>query len=515
MNRLRMVTLGVVLTLGVAACGRAAPPEGTRAAVAVDQLFAEGDGGGNGAIAGGEGAVAGAGEPSGTGADPLAGQPGMTGGGVGGGVEGPGGGGVAGSGGGGTGGGVRTAARQVPMGKGVTAGEIRIGLQVSKELGAGFALVGASGEAPDERKIAAAMVEWVNANGGLAGRKLVPVWHETDVTSGSFSTQSQAACATLTEDNTVFAAVSSAVGGNDTMAACMAQKRTPLVERNLWLFDTPYYREFAGYLYQPGKMRADRWGAAYADGLAASGFLKGAKLGLVRFDGPVFQRVADGAFKPALARHGVKITDEAVLSTPGGVSDFGGMAAEINNAILRFRTSGVTHVVFIENAGILPFFWMPQAESSGFHPRYGIPSNSIPATIAGQAPAAQLKNAVIVGWTPPNDVPAQFHPGGNPAWARCNAIMTKAGTSGAAGFYTQSTCDAFFFLKAVADTAPSLDAAGFRAAVERLGSGFNSPFTFATRFGPGRHDGAAQWRTGLFFDDCACFRYTGPLQAAP
>ncbi|HWH33284.1 MAG TPA: hypothetical protein VNU01_11500, partial [Egibacteraceae bacterium] len=349
----------------------------------------------------------------------------------------------------------------------------------------------------------------------LAGRTLVPVWHETDVTSGNFSTQSQAACATFTEDHEVFAAMSSAVGGNDTLAACMAQKATPLVERNLWLFDTPYYRQFAGYLYQPGKMRADRWAAAYADGLVESGYTKDAKLGLVRFDGPVFQRVADGAFKPALARHGVRLTDEAVLSTPGGISDFGRMSAEINNAIVRFRAAGVTHVVFIENAGILPFFWMPQADSSGYRPRYGIASNSIPATMAGQALASWLANAVVVGWTPPNDVPAAHHPGGNPAWARCNEIMKAAGTSGAAGFYTQSYCDAFFFLKAVADRAPSLDAPGFRAGVESLGGAYNSPFTFATRFGPGRHDGAAQWRTGLFHDDCACFRYTGPLRAAP
>jgi hypothetical protein len=393
-------------------------------------------------------------------------------------------------------------------GQGVTATEIRIGFQVSTDLQAGFGAVGASGDAPDETRIVEALVAHVNEQGGIAGRQVVPVFHGTAATSGSWATQAQAACATFTEDNEVLAVASSPVGGSDALLACMAAGQTPLIEQNLWLFDQDYYTQFDGWLYQPGKMRADRWAGAFVDGLAQAGYFDGGTLGIARFDAPVFDRVMDRVVRPRLEAAGVTIADEAILSSPQSVSDFGRMGAEINNAILSFRANGVDRVMFVENAGIMPFFWLPSAESQGFRPRYGLSSASIPATIARQGPAEQLAGAMAVGWTPPNDTEGDRYPA-NDAAARCSQIMQERGIAGAAGFYTHTACDSMFFLQAVIPRMTEFSPAGFRAAAQSLGTAFTSPFALRSALAPDRPDGGASAQVLTYDQPCGCFVYTG------
>jgi ABC-type branched-subunit amino acid transport system substrate-binding protein len=407
----------------------------------------------------------------------------------------------------------RTGARStnVPIGRGVTVDSIRIGFMVTVNLQAGFAAVGASGKPPEERAVRQAVIDWVNTRGGIAGRKIVPVWHEFDVTSGTNESQAQAACATLTEDNQVFAVVSSNVNGSDALATCLAAKGVPDIELNLWPFDKAAYDHYRGLLYQPGRIRSDRAYGAWVDRLADAGYFdSGHRLGILRFDAPIFQRLTDQQVKPRLAARGGNLVEEVTVATPHGVSDFGGMSAAFNSAIVRFRQAGVTHVMMVENAAIMPFFFLQQAESQQFRPRYALTSNDLPGTVAGQSPAAQLNRALALGWTPPADVGYGDHPGGNSAWALCNDIMKKAGfdpTGG--GFYTQNACDALFFLKQAGDRAPALTADGLRQGTEALGTAYTSPYGLGpTEFGPGRYDGAAAAGILAYDTPCKCFKFT-------
>jgi hypothetical protein len=385
------------------------------------------------------------------------------------------------------------------VGPGVTDTEIKIGFQITGNLGAGFALVGASGEAPEERLIYDALVDWINNSGGLAGRKLVPVYHDTDPTGGTWATQAQAACATFTEDNQVLLVGTSVVGGSDALYGCLSAKGKPTIEQNLWLFDHTYYDGKPGLLYQPGRMSPDRWAKAYVDGLLEAGYFKGdPKVGLVRFDAPVFKRVSDGVLKPRMASHGLKFTEEIAVSSPESVAGFSSSSSQISNAILRMRNSGVSHVMFLENAGILPFLFMPAAESQGYRPRYGLSSNDIPATQEDQVPKVQLVGSVGVGWLPGSDVANENYPPGNAVHDQCLAVAKAAGTS-ESGFYVQPPCDTLLFLRTVLDNATDLTTDGMRAAVEQLGASYASPVTFATAFGPGRYDGDTRYRI-LFFD---------------
>ena len=358
-------------------------------------------------------------------------------------------------------------------------------------------------------------MNWVNRNGGIAGRKVVPVIHETDPTRGTFSSQGEAACADFTEDHQVFAAGSTPVGGNDSLAACMAKKGRVFISQQLWLFDDRQYQEFPT-LYQPGRMSGTRWGAAYVDGLRELKYFNGAKVGLVRFDGASYDRVAQ-VVKQRMARYGLKFTDEVAVRTPDGVSDFGGMNAEFANAILRFRGNGVSHIMFIELQGTIPFFFMKEAESQGYRPKYGLPSQSIPATQAGQQDPNQLRGSVGVGWIPAVDLYVTDQPR-SANRQLCIDIMKQAGlTFETAGysFYTHSHCDTLFFLKAALERAPALTTEGLRVAAERLGSTWNSPLALSTRFAPGRRDGAAATQNFVFRENCECYRYVGTPRPVP
>jgi hypothetical protein len=76
-------------------------------------------------------------------------------------------------------------------------------------------------------------------------------------------------------------------------------------------------------------------------------------------------------------------------------------------------------------------------------------------------------------------------------------------------------CDELFFLARDLENASSMDLAGFRTAVESLGSAFRPASTFGSLFGPGRlHDGAHQYRLNAYSTACRCFRYASPLMTA-
>src|SRR5205085_2981766 len=120
------------------------------------------------------------------------------------------------------------------------------------------------------------------------------------------------------------------------------------------------------------------------------------------------------------------------------------------------------------------------------------------------APAEQLTGSIGIGWLPASDIYyKEIAHGVNPAEDLCYAITKRNGDE------VKRYCDGLFFLKAALDRAPVFTPAGLRAAVEALGTSYNSPWTFATRFGPGRYDGAHQARSLAFVDSCACYRYSG------
>jgi hypothetical protein len=482
-----------------------------------------------GAAVGGTGAVA-PGAPTG-GAAPTSGGGGAAGGGAAGAGGSGGGGGTAAAGaggaapdaaapagGGGGGPAAAPAAGLAPGGRGVSDTEIRIGFQVSEGLTEAFGAVGYDSDPPpDERLIVDALVRWVNEQGGIAGRQVVPVVHGTNPLDGNFAAQAQAACAAFTEDDEVAAVGTTPVAGSDALASCLASRQTPTIEHNFWPFTERRLRELDGYIYQPGRMSAERGWTSALEVMAGDGFFDGARLGIVRYDHQLFADISDRIVKPKLAELGVAVEAEEAVSMVNTASDVGSVSGQLNNVIVQFRAAGITHVIFVEWQGSIPFFFLPQAEAQGWRPQYGLVSFSNPSTVSKQSPAEQLANTVGAGWNPAGDTLQANYPE-NPAAARCLEIMQAAGlVSGytAQGYYMFPHCDTVFFLQQAFGAASEITPAGLQAAAASLGTGYRSPQSLGSRFGPGRVDGSAGMSAFGFDAACGCFAFRGPVRDVP
>jgi ABC-type branched-subunit amino acid transport system substrate-binding protein len=386
-----------------------------------------------------------------------------------------------------------------------------IGFQVTANLDAAFKLTGAQADPPQEENMVLALTKWVNDTGGIHGRKVQLVLHRTDITSGTFASQAAEACADFTQDHHVLIAAISPVTASDDLLRCIAGKHVPVVEQSLWPYDDTYYRMFPGLLYEPGRASPDRWAPASVDVLNAAGYFGGgAKVGLVKFDAPVYERMAN-RIRTAMKRRGLSFTKEIAIATPASLSDFGAMSGALNNAIVQFRQAGVDHVMFAAS-GELPFFFMSQAESQSYRPRYGLTTNDVPDTQVGQGvPPAQFAGALAAGWQPSNDVGDSHDTDRRPGLTLCLAIMKKYGVP-PNGYYSSSHCDSMFLIRRVLEAVPSFSVAAMQQAVNGFGTSFNSALTTSTAFGRGRYDGASRLRLAKYDPDVGSFVYVGPLQ---
>jgi hypothetical protein len=193
----------------------------------------------------------------------------------------------------------------------------------------------------------------------------------------------------------------------------------------------------------------------------------------------------------------------------------------VSSAVLHMRQDGVNHVLFLENGGLPVLFFMNEAQSQGWHPRYGLNSQDGPEVLVsgGDVPSAQMDGAEGIGWLPSADLPY----GGStanpylaaPGVQRCLGIMSRAGqapTSADSLAIALGTCDQLWFLVAAVDAGGQpINASSFVAGVDRLGDSFASVVTIGTELSADQHDGAAEARYYSYGQACGCWSYTGPI----
>jgi hypothetical protein len=317
--------------------------------------------------------------------------------------------------------------------------------------------------------------------------------------------QEQQACATWTEDHKVFAAVSPVNPTIGVLATCLAKRGVPLVGGGLQTYDKQAFDDFADYLYTPDTANFSSFVPAWIDRLAAQGFLSGSpKIGVMRYDTPIYARIADRALKPALARYGQKVAVEFNAADEGGTT----LANNAQAAALRFRAEGVTHVLFLEGGGGMPQFFLTFAEQQGYHPRYGFHTLDTPSVLQGSVPPAQLRGALGSGWST-FDVDAAHAPPPNQTRALCRKLMTDAHQDIAnpvAAALADSYCDLLLFMKAALDRGGQASVPALRTGADRLNDAFLSGLDHQTRFGAGHHDGPGLARDFSFDEMCTCFQ---------
>jgi hypothetical protein len=484
----RVIAFVVVIGLFGAACG---------STVSQDAFRASGQ-------AGGEGLGIGSG-PSGLG--PVAGGPGTP-------IGGPGGslGGTTPSGPGSSGLGGTIPAAAAP---GVTADTIYIGAQYQENSQAANAALGAGAIAiADTRPYYNIVIEDINAHGGLAGRKVVPIYYGYDATSTESSDQQdQAACAKWTQDNRVFAILL----GGPIIDECA--KRAGVINLG--------YSGAIPETYQTYPTRIDidsfnmvRVGAVTVDQMAANGyFSKGARIGLVTWDDPNYRQAIDRGYVAALKRHGLSTAiPTAYLTVPQAPQELSQTSADVSAAVLRFNTRGITHVMILDGpagacgGACVTLEWVKQANSQRYYPRYGFNDQNSAKEIydLGLFSPREMRGSISVGWI---DLDESYDEGwrSNPAREACYALMRKHGAD-ISNVNTQGpalgACTELWFIRAaISRLRGPLSVRGFIDGVNRLGYSYLSAASYANFFSAARHDGAAGVRIARFVDGCECFRF--------
>lgn len=404
------------------------------------------------------------------------------------------------------------AAKGPTSGRGFTKDTIYIGYLTWKEVSAAGSAVGYAVDYGDQEAIGQAVVDDINARGGIAGRKVVLSFYDyaTSEILGNPEQADQAACSKMTEDRPVFAVV--AVTGilSEVLPECLAKRQTPLIANT----NVPYVREaftrWAPYFFSTASPMTERLIPVWLRRAAALGYFSGwdntlgapgpapVEIGVLTNEGPAAEMFI-ALVKAELARMGRSVKVTAAIASPFD-------SAGINSAILAFRNAGVTHVI-PDSLNLLLF---PQAaESQRYRPRYVISTASAPLLVHSAAPPAQLAGTLGVGYYASYDVQTQNDPGdSSPATARCRDSQKKAGgdTNQRESWNLMGkACDGFYFV-VDAITRGGLSPRGMQLGAAQLTS-VAPAGAFAIGFGEGRYDGLSAVRDLGYVQSCECFRF--------
>ncbi|HET7310865.1 MAG TPA: hypothetical protein VFJ17_06025 [Mycobacteriales bacterium] len=419
-------------------------------------------------------------------------------------------------------------------GPGVTPTKIYIGIVYSTNADAVNQAAGANGiSTGDTRGDALAVIDDINKHGGVAGRKLSPIWYAFDSTSTQpVDAQWAAACAKFTQDNKIFAAFDM---GTANYRACLHKAGVAQISANLPDASDAEFAAYPNYI-ELGYPRLGRLAATMVTALADQSYFSGwdptlgqprsqkAKVGIVTYDDQAFGTAVDNILVPGLKRLG--FTPEVQkIGQVTTASDYGNQAASVQSAQLKFASDGVDHVIMFEGNGGLSLFFMNQAESQHYHPRYGVNSSSGTEVLinSGDVQKDQAIGAVGYGWIPSLDLTADRNtdngPYSNDDRRRCLAVMKAHGIT-----YSDTNaesvglgyCAQLYLLKRAADTTPNpLNLSTFLSAIDRVGSNVPDGGSLGEFLGPGRHDAPSRYYYWKYFADCQCLHYYGQRRTLP
>ncbi|MEX0875803.1 MAG: ABC transporter substrate-binding protein [Actinomycetota bacterium] len=398
-------------------------------------------------------------------------------------------------------------------GQGVTDKEIQIGIVDQGNIQAAFGNYFGfdTGPAYTDRQKGEALVKWVNDHGGIAGRKVKPVWSHYDPNQESLDEDLATRCAAFTQDSHVFVTIPFGIGWE-----CYSKRRLVALDGIVAQFHQREYEKASAYMYSVYGMTTDRVARTVVQGLADAGFFKGGKIGLIYFDWPGW-KAAVPDLEAALKSRGLKLTDKVEIIRYGDAATLGQASSAAANAVLRFRSKQIDRVLFFDATFLGPGMFMQQAENQGYRPRYGMHSGfSLDAIINDPQPGltppvSQLSGSMAVGWIPVGDVGKRAAV--SDGRALCRSIMKSANVY--ANDEPIGMCETLFLLKAALERADEVSVAGLQRSIESLGDSYGPRIGWGTLFGPKRHAGGSAYRTLKFVDGCKCYEYVGGVKSAP
>ena len=396
---------------------------------------------------------------------------------------------------------------------GPASGPIEVGIVRTGTSNA--AAYGASlGNSVTESDVDDALVAAFNDQGGVAGRKIVPVYADTDTGSTSWDADFEAACAKFTQDHKVAAVLGYVFNHDQAFEGCLAKKSVPHLSTT---FNVPDAEELRNYplLMALGTPRIERRSQEKIDGGLATGVLtKASKLGVVIDQCPGTERAWTNVTKPYILSKGLTIASEFRIGCAHGAGDAAAIAGQAGNLVLQFRTAQVDRMMVdavSEGPGILVL--ANAAEAQNWHPWYVVSSLANAAVLGGQMPPDQAANIHGYGWMPAQDVNPPQWPSTNATQQRCIAMLKQKGVTLKAAvdyLYAFNLCDAFFIYEiALKATHGRTDGPSVVAAVEALGTSYLSALNLEGKdtFSHAQHDAPSLARYFAWDTGCSCFTY--------
>ncbi|WP_433382730.1 ABC transporter substrate-binding protein [Actinoplanes sp. CA-142083] len=395
------------------------------------------------------------------------------------------------------------------MSPGVTADSVKV-VFIGTDLSKTASLTGFKDpDVGDPRKQVEALATYVNAHGGIAGRKLDAVYENYEASADSPAAETTL-CSKITQDDKAFAVVLTGQLQSNARP-CYAQRRTLMLDATLIANDQGTFTSLAPYLWTGSYPEYTAFATSFLDVLGREKFFGGRSVaGIVAADSPANRAVYEKVVTPALKKLGVAGTVGWIDTT-----DLGTLNTGLNQAAVNFRGKSIDRVFFLGGARIAPFF-MTTAAAQNFTARYGVSTFDNPSFMVanpGTIPPGALKGMVGIGFAPALDVPDTALPfPSTDAERNCQGIYAAAGIS----FKQRENarvafayCDAALLLQAGARDVGELTAASWGRGAQALGTSFQTATGFGGELGPSLYAAGSGYRVLKYDDGCPCFTYAG------
>jgi len=389
--------------------------------------------------------------------------------------------------------------------KGITDKEVRVAIVLTQIVGPAANTLFDVPTPAQARADFEAAIAGINAEGGVACRKLVATYVNTNPVNEAEMMQ---LCRDLA-DADVFAVVDTgSLATRPAVLACFGQHRLPYF--GAFFITETARRQYFPYLFSFYTKEQVYWSTAFA--LRDLGFFdptKGfKKLGFIYRS---CEHEAISAFRGWLRQAGVP--DSKVVPYDVGCPAVFANEADLAQAVLTFQRAGVTHVVTGNFQGDIARF-TAHAEQQHFRPKYGFPDEALLSIASGsRAPDPHnIANAlgITLGREAENHTPGMAPTGGT---QRCNAYRAKAGLKPVYEVAANAghACDQLWMLQAALSHAPQLSPAGLVVGLQQTRSiDFSFPQGPNDFTGQGVTTGGQFYRAARFVPDCECWRVLQP-----
>jgi hypothetical protein len=365
----------------------------------------------------------------------------------------------------------------------------------------------------DTQKVTELEIARINAGGGLSGHPIKPYFYDINPNTAQ-ATYEQGTCDQFTQDHPVQIEMDPGMSMSFQQCA-LSGGIDGIIDTGVPGLTSSELASLPGLVYPDG-ISLDRLAKLeVAKLVAAHWFQPGAKIGILYEEATPYV-AAEKVLESALVANHIDVKDRVAMHPVASTSDLTTLLSQAQGADLRFRTEGVTNMMFVETNAFLSGFFGLEAGPQGYDPKYAFTSDEPLGNVDANVSARELQGSEFVGWVPSEDVPGTSDiPAGGKS---CMAYMHKHGQpmstpNEIAG--SIAICEQFDYLNAVISKIPAgqaLTHSSFIAAVHALGSSYKSDNSFSVET-KSHSDGADEVRLGDYNEGCKCFRYTSGIQS--